>query len=516
MLSLINDIIDFSVMDKKIEFRINNQNFNLHNLLKFCFRMIKILINCRGLKDSITGILEIDENVSEIFYSDELRLKQVILNLVSNSIKFTRRGYIKLSAKLNEMKDVEISIEDTGIGIEENDLLKLFKNFCKLNTEEANKLNKNGSGLGLSICKKIISKIGSKIGVESKINIKTRFYFIIVDSNKNNIIGKLKKSLKLNLHDSIYLNKSHRIEMKQDILFTNNLNDTKADEIIRYSSNDFDNNENLNYYPSYKSQSCVNNFLFDEKNLKTNNNPNSCRISQSSIKNKPIPKKQSFNLKNRLFFKNEINQIEDTILNSPRNIYFNFDDNMINLSLRSEQKTENKLNLFYIDKINNFSLNNIKENQLNNNKEIFGYIRKYLKNKIKNIILIVDDNEIIRNSIKNLIKIIFKSRKIIDYKVITLTDGIEILNIVMIDHNMECKIKLIICDEKMIYMNGVTTNKILLDMYKERKINLMPFVYCSSNCEDKDTLMKNGINYNLHKPPSKNDVINLFDELKIL
>jgi len=190
MLSLINDIIDFSVIDSSFEMKFQLDFFDLHKMLNFGFRILKILIDCKGLGRFIQPKIEIDKNVPQMFYSDEMRIKQVLLNLISNSIKFTRNGYIKIISKLVVKDLVEISIEDSGIGISSEDIKKLFIDYGKLKNEESAKLNKMGSGLGLSICKKIIAKLGTQIQVESQQNTKTRFYFGIFNKNTEKISDK--------------------------------------------------------------------------------------------------------------------------------------------------------------------------------------------------------------------------------------------------------------------------------------------------------------------------------------
>lgn len=117
MLSLIDDIIDFSLIDSSFELKFGFETFNLHKLLNFCYSIMKILIDCKDLGHFIKPYLEISENVPNLFYSDEMRLKQVLLNLIFNSIKFTRRGFIQITAKNINYSSEEIAVEDTEIGI---------------------------------------------------------------------------------------------------------------------------------------------------------------------------------------------------------------------------------------------------------------------------------------------------------------------------------------------------------------------------------------------------------------
>jgi len=256
MLSLINDIIDFSVIDSSFEMKFQLDFFDLHKMLNFGFRIMKILIDCKGLGRFIQPILDIEENVPQMFYSDEMRIKQVLLNLISNSIKFTRSGYIKIIAKSINFGTVEISIEDTGIGISNADMKKLFIDFGKLQNEESSKLNKIGSGLGLSICKKIIAKLGTQIQVESQQNTKTRFYFGISNKNMRKNSDKLKSLKSLNNTDQNYKNNNKNYGLNSTNILDNkkaslnkqiiSTNFAKGNNNISKLNFDFKNNEKIN------------------------------------------------------------------------------------------------------------------------------------------------------------------------------------------------------------------------------------------------------------------------------
>lgn len=124
------------------------------------------------MKDHIHQILEINENVPKTFCSDEKRIKQIILNLITNSINFTRRGYIIISAKITVENFLLISVENTGIGIQASYISNIFKESFKLefenefsndkNKKEQEILHKTEAGLGLSIMRNITEEIGEK------------------------------------------------------------------------------------------------------------------------------------------------------------------------------------------------------------------------------------------------------------------------------------------------------------------------------------------------------------------
>ena len=130
------------------------------------------------------------------------------MNLISNAFKFTMQGGVRIQvSQIKENEYINVRVEDTGVGIEEKDQSKLFKEFGKL--EKHSNLNPIGVGLGLNICKQIIEKLGGNISVESKINIGTTFTFSfnphlaqnnlnpaeekIVEEDKNELIPLHKK-----------------------------------------------------------------------------------------------------------------------------------------------------------------------------------------------------------------------------------------------------------------------------------------------------------------------------------
>ena len=112
---------------------------------------------------NIDLIKEIDPLISKQFYTDPRRLKQILINLVSNALKFTFRGYIRITAIVVSNKDnqlIEIAVEDTGIGIKKKDTEKLFKMFSMIS--EAQSVNKTGTGMGLYISKSLSTYLSQK------------------------------------------------------------------------------------------------------------------------------------------------------------------------------------------------------------------------------------------------------------------------------------------------------------------------------------------------------------------
>jgi len=164
LLALINDVIDVSKIEAdQIELVI--EDFNLLNLIQEVNDSFKVSVDEKGLKLS----LEMPERL--VIKSDERRTKQVIMNLVSNAVKFTDRGKIEIKAAKKD-EGVEISVRDTGIGIEKKAMDKLFKAFSRIYTKD---MLKEGTGLGLYLSKKIADLLGGEISAESELGRGSKF-----------------------------------------------------------------------------------------------------------------------------------------------------------------------------------------------------------------------------------------------------------------------------------------------------------------------------------------------------
>jgi signal transduction histidine kinase len=168
---LVNDIIQYSSNKSPKNVKLNIESINLLELVEFCYDILESLLNInKSKKDIVKPILEIDPIIHRlVIYSDDIRLKQILLNLVSNSVKFCRREVIIRCKYENQM--VTITVKDTGIGIKSDDLNRLFNDFVML--EDENNLNKQGSGLGLSICKTLTNLLNIDLKFTSEYNVGT-------------------------------------------------------------------------------------------------------------------------------------------------------------------------------------------------------------------------------------------------------------------------------------------------------------------------------------------------------
>ncbi len=192
LLNLIDDIIDISKIEVG-KLRIKKEDFDINEILDELFSSF-VKTNERTENKVIFRISK-DISNQLIINSDAYRIKQIISNLLSNSFKFTSKGYIEFGCKIVENK-VLFYVEDTGIGIPDDKVDVIFNRFGQI--DESYSINKGGTGLGLAISKKLVSLLDGEIWVESEIEKGSTFYFTIpfdykipAISNNNdvNIIG---------------------------------------------------------------------------------------------------------------------------------------------------------------------------------------------------------------------------------------------------------------------------------------------------------------------------------------
>lgn len=192
LMTILSDILDFSRLQaNKLELDV--QSFSIKECVESCID----IVSYKASEKNINISHNINNNINQLL-GDCKRIKQIIINLLTNAVKFTLKGQITifvniLSEQSNDI-ELQISIKDTGIGIKKTDLSKLFKSFSQLD-QTTTKLY-NGVGLGLAICKNLVKLMGGEIYVESKINEGSNFFFTL----------KLKK-------DDTYIIKEHEIDL---------------------------------------------------------------------------------------------------------------------------------------------------------------------------------------------------------------------------------------------------------------------------------------------------------------
>jgi signal transduction histidine kinase/CheY-like chemotaxis protein len=176
LINLINDILDFSkIEDGKIKF--DNKSFSLKNLLSD----VRATNRFKADEHQNKINLNIEPDIPDLVMGDSLRLGQLMNNLVSNAIKFTSNGEININISLvgegQNPANVKFSVVDTGIGIEKENIVKIFEKFTQANSNITRV--HGGSGLGLAIIKKLLLLMDSDIYVESTFGSGSNFYFTL-------------------------------------------------------------------------------------------------------------------------------------------------------------------------------------------------------------------------------------------------------------------------------------------------------------------------------------------------
>jgi len=175
LLSLVNDILQINKIEEK-RIVLEHLIFNLTDEITTIKNSLDFIAN----KGNNELVIEIDTDIPEFLIGDKLRLSQILMNLVSNALKFTKNGTVTIFADLERtegtMNYIAFKVTDNGIGIAKEDQEKIFDKFVQIERKEE---DYQGTGLGLSIVKRLIELFNSNIHLESEINVGTTFSFTI-------------------------------------------------------------------------------------------------------------------------------------------------------------------------------------------------------------------------------------------------------------------------------------------------------------------------------------------------
>lgn len=162
--TIINDILDISKIESG-KFSIHEEEYKTDSLLYDLTAMASIRIGDKPVR----FLIDIDKSLPDSLVGDMTRVKQILINIIGNAVKFTEQGYIRLVIRCKNQEDqvfIEMRVEDTGIGIKKQDLSKLFVSFNQLDVKH--NYGKEGTGLGLSISKALSGMMGGDIQVDSE------------------------------------------------------------------------------------------------------------------------------------------------------------------------------------------------------------------------------------------------------------------------------------------------------------------------------------------------------------
>ncbi|MGZ3758155.1 MAG: ATP-binding protein, partial [Mucilaginibacter sp.] len=248
LLGVINDVLDISKIEAG-KLNIVRAPHNLHEVVKAVYSLLKF----KADKKEIELVLEMEPGIPQYIEVDSLRLNQILMNLLSNAINFTDRGYVKFKvAVLRSQKDkvkLCFSVEDTGIGIASNKLNTIFESFQQAENDTSNKYG--GTGLGLAIVKKLIELKGGELGVSSQIGKGSVFkfsnWFTLAEApsneHKNNAVNRELSSLngvKILVAEDNTVNQFMLSKLLKDWNVKVDIVDNGKKVLDKLSSNDYD------------------------------------------------------------------------------------------------------------------------------------------------------------------------------------------------------------------------------------------------------------------------------------
>ncbi len=176
LLTIINDILDFSKIDAG-QLELTPAPFQLAEAVED----VATLVSARAAEKNLELIVRVDPNLPSTFMGDAGRIRQIITNLMGNAIKFSEEGhvYVNVSGTVDEagQADLLFRVEDTGVGIPEEDCAAVFEQFSQIDSSATRK--HEGTGLGLSIASSLVELMDGEIGVESELGVGSTFWFRI-------------------------------------------------------------------------------------------------------------------------------------------------------------------------------------------------------------------------------------------------------------------------------------------------------------------------------------------------
>jgi signal transduction histidine kinase/CheY-like chemotaxis protein len=175
LLSLVNDVLQINKIEEN-RIVLEHLSFNITDEIN----MIQNSLSFMAKNHNNSIYVAVDPDIPEFLIGDKLRFSQILINLISNALKFTKDGEVNISADLVKIENnthfIEFKVKDNGIGIAEKDQEKIFDNFVQVDRRD---LDYQGTGLGLSIVKRLLDLFGSTISLESQIGEGTTFMFTI-------------------------------------------------------------------------------------------------------------------------------------------------------------------------------------------------------------------------------------------------------------------------------------------------------------------------------------------------
>jgi signal transduction histidine kinase len=176
LLGIINDVLDLSRLESG-RAELEELELNVPDVVADCFEVVSVQASQKGLQLRSA----VDGEVPQPLWGDEAKLRQILLNLVGNAVKFTEEGFVEVAASVEALREGEallrFEVRDTGPGIPPEGLKKLFQSFSQVNA--STKRRYGGTGLGLAISRRLAEMMGGRIGVESEEGKGSTFWFTV-------------------------------------------------------------------------------------------------------------------------------------------------------------------------------------------------------------------------------------------------------------------------------------------------------------------------------------------------
>ena len=478
LLEIVNGILDISKIEaNKLE--IINKEYDVHSMLDELVSLTKARIGYKPLEFKVN----IDQSIPSILYGDNTRLKQIILNLLTNAVKYTKEGFVEFTVS-TVIKDnvcrLIISVEDSGIGIKEESLNKLFTKFERLNVEK--QLTIEGTGLGLAITKKLVDLMNGKIIVQSVYGKGSKFT-VSIDQRIISVEKPLTKQEAKSESKHIDANGA-KILLVDD----NELNIKVASTLLK--------KYNFQIDSCLSALSCIS---------KINNGETYDIIFMDDMMPKMTGKEAVRKLKSNPDFKTPVIVLTANAITGMKEEYLKagFDDY---LAKPIEKKELERVIKEYINKTNNTNINaslskatnSILEKEIDLDKTI---LLKTINNQdySNKKILLVDDNELN-------IKVALTTLKKYNLDITTANSGSECIEKV-IENNYD----LILLDDMMPELDGCTT----LDNLKTLDGFITPVVMMTASSKDEvqDKIDEHGFDGYLSKPINKEYLEELLNTL---
>ena len=177
LLSLVNNILDYSRMEQGNQ-KLQLVTYETGKLLSNALDVIRLQTNNKNLRLEVF----IDEHLPVKLIGDDLKFQQILFNLLTNAVKYTNEGYVRLCVsqkeRLGDSVSITVSVEDSGIGIRKEDIAHLTNAFCRV--DEKRNRNIEGAGLGLSIASQLLQQMGSQLMIDSEYGVGSIFSFELV------------------------------------------------------------------------------------------------------------------------------------------------------------------------------------------------------------------------------------------------------------------------------------------------------------------------------------------------